>query len=90
VSKKPSCRREEESDIFHDVATTPAADNSHPASPRPAEASSPEPDALMPAPPPPATVEVPESRAGGERMDAAEEGRRARLRQVPPPPWQWP
>ena len=56
------------------------AANTDPASPRQPLASSPEPDAL--APTPPADAEAPESRAGGERMDAAEEGRRARLRQV--------
>jgi len=71
---------EEESDIFEDLAATPLVESGKAGSPHPAAGSSPEPDALTPAAPPEA--EVPESRGGGERMDAAEEGRRARLRQV--------
>ena len=48
----------------------------------PSPGHSPEPDALAIPPPLAAAEKPPESRAGGERMDAAEEGRRARLRQV--------
>ena len=48
----------------------------------PSPGPSPEPDALALPPPTAAAEKPPESRAGGERMEAAEEGRRARLRQV--------
>jgi hypothetical protein len=71
---------EEEKDIFQDLAATPPMEGEKAGSPHPAAGSSPEPDALTPAAP--LEAEVPESRGGGERMDAAEEGRRARLRQV--------
>lgn len=67
-------------DIFPDLEKTPVMDSNR--APAPGD-SSPELDVLAisndPGEPPDPVVE---SRGGGERMDAADEGRRARLRQV--------
>ena len=73
-------REAKDDDIFPDLEKTPVVESGR--APAPDE-SSPEPDVLAisrdPADPP---EPVAESRGGGERMDAADEGRRARLRQV--------
>ena len=73
-----SCREEEEDKIFSDLEKTPVVESGKPLGPRDLA----EPDGPSISRDPMEENEPAETRGGGERIDAAEEGRRARLRQV--------
>lgn len=79
VFRNSSCREEQADDIFPDLDKTPVVTSGQ--APAPGKPS-PEPDALAETREPTQGADPGESLGGGERIDAAEEGRRTRLRQV--------